>query len=372
MSSPIKHEIISLGLVGVGTLVVLYLVIKQFTAINAVQWLLLASLLWGYVWWQVWRGLDLNRANTDSPLYSRFGWANRLTILRGGLIAALGGFLFQPQAIGLMSWIPGVLYALAAILDRMDGFVARRSQQTSLLGSDLDTAYDALGLLVAPLLAVGYGKLHWSFLLVSAAYYIFQLGLTWRRARHFPIYPLLPNILRRTLAGFQMGFVAIILLPCFHSSLTIILGIAFMLPMLIGFVVDWLVVSGRIQASPINVNLFNSLAQFSYQLFQPILRVILLVALLVFIFDREHLSSVYWLIIFLFAASMIILGLVARLGAVIIVITLAFVHGENPIDNVTALIIFSSVWLMLLGSGDFSLWQWDDHWVNRRDGEENS
>src|SRR5690606_21176327 len=120
------------------------------------------------------------------------------------------------------------------------------------LGTELDTAYDALGLLIAPLLAVSYGKIHWSFLLVSAAYYIFQWGLYWRRTHNLPVYELLPSMLRRTLAGFQMGFVAVILLPCFQAPATHWIGVAFMIPMLLGFMVDWLVVSGRIQSSNAN------------------------------------------------------------------------------------------------------------------------
>jgi CDP-diacylglycerol--glycerol-3-phosphate 3-phosphatidyltransferase len=45
-------------------------------------------------------------------------------------------------------------------------------------------------------------------------------------------------------------------------------------------------------------------------------------------------------------------------------------QGDQQVDVIITTIIFSSVWLMLLGTGRFSLWQWDDRWVNRRDGEE--
>jgi CDP-diacylglycerol--glycerol-3-phosphate 3-phosphatidyltransferase len=316
--------------------------------------------------------VELNRASEDAPLYPSLGWANRLTLLRGGLIALTGGFLFQPQAVGLMAWIPGVLYCIAAILDRMDGYVARRSKHTSLLGNELDTVYDALGLLVAPLLAVGYGKLHWSFLLVSAAYYVFIWGLYWRHTHNLPVYPLMPSMLRRTLAGFQMGFVAFILLPCFHAPLTMTIGVAFMLPILIGFIVDWLVVSGRIQSNTTNTQFFNRLAQISHSIFQPLLRVLLFIAILFFAFSDNFLSSIWATPGLVLIAGAALLGLAGRVSALILLVLVTFLQGDGQVDVIVTAIIFSSVWLMLLGTGRFSLWQWDDRWVNRRDGEEQS
>lgn len=372
MRSPIKNEILLAILLGMATLLAAFVAIKQFTSLNALQWLLIADGLWFFVCWQLWQRLDLNRASEDSAPYPTFGWANRLTLLRGGLIALTGGFLLQPQAGGLMAWIPGVLYSIAAILDRLDGFVARRSKQTSLLGSELDTAYDALGLLVAPLLAVGYGKVHWSFLLVSAAYYIFVGGLYWRRTHQLPVYPLLPSALRRTLAGFQMGFIAFILLPCFHAPLTIIIGIAFMLPILLGFMVDWLVVSGRIESNAATQQAFNHLGQFSHTLFQPLLRVLLFIAVLLFLVSENFHSPLIVAIGLLIFSGAVLLGLAGRVAALIVLILVTFLQGENTLNAITAAIIFTSVWVMLLGTGRFSLWQWDDRWVNRRDGEENS
>lgn len=371
MHAPIKHEILLAILLGMATLLAAYVGIRQFTTLNALQWLLIADGLWIFVCWQLWRRVELNRASEDAPLYPRLGWANRLTLLRGGLIALTGGFLFQPQAVGLMAWIPGVLYSIAAILDRMDGFVARRSKHTSLLGNELDTVYDALGLLVAPLLAVGYGKLHWSFLLVSAAYYIFVWGSYWRRRHNLPVYPLMPSMLRRTLAGFQMGFVAFILLPCFHAPLTMIIGIAFMLPILLGFIVDWLIVSGRIPATATTQQAFNHLALCSHNIFQPLLRASVLIATVLFISNGNSLSSI-WVSGLLIIVVAILVGLAGRVCALALLVLITLLHGDKQIDGIITAIIFSSVWLMLLGTGRFSLWQWDERWVNRRDGEEQS
>lgn len=372
MHSTIKNEILLAALIGMVVLLGIFFALKQFTTLNALQWLLLADGLWAYVCWQLWRRVELNRADESAPLYPTLGWANRLTLLRGGLIALTGAFLLQPQAAGLIAWVPGVLYAVAALLDRMDGFIARRTKRTSLLGGELDTVYDALGLLVAPLLAVGYGKVHWSFLLVSAAYYIFVWGMYWRRSHKLPVYPLIPSELRRTLAGFQMGFVALILLPCFHAPLTTLMGVAFMVPILLGFVVDWLVVSGRIPTNTHSTRFFNRLAHISQNFFQPFLRAPLFLALTLFIIlERTHTSALIQLCLVILATAAL-LGFAGRIAALCILIVTTLIQGESALNAVNVTIVISSAWLMLLGAGRFSLWQWDDRWVNRRDGEDNS
>lgn len=372
MLQTLKYQAQLTGLIGIGLLLACIAGINHLTELNALQWFFFAVSVWVYVWWQLWQRLHLNRASAESALYPTLGAANYLTILRGGLIAVTSGFLFQPAATELAAWIPGVLYGIAAILDRMDGFVARRSKHTSLLGNELDTVYDALGLLVAPLLAVGYNKIHWSFLLVSAAYYIFVWGLYWRRTHNLPIYPLTPSMLRRTLAGFQMGFVAFILLPCFHAPLTIIIGIAFMVPVLIGFIVDWLVVSGRISSTITTQQTFNRLAGFSQNIFQPLLRALLFVAIVFFIFNNNFLLPTLIALGLLIMAVATLLGVAGRASALMLLLLVTFLQSGKEIDVLITAIVFSSTWLMLLGAGRFSLWQWDDRWVNRRDGEENS
>ncbi|HSC69376.1 MAG TPA: CDP-alcohol phosphatidyltransferase family protein [Cellvibrio sp.] len=370
MPSPLKHQTLLAGLSGIGVLLAGFFALTKIAPhVNALHWLLFAGGLWGFVWSELWKRLELNRATPDTAVYPNLGWANWLTLLRGGLIALTGGFLFQPQAAGLIGWIPGLLYCVAAILDRMDGFVARRTWRTSVLGSELDTAYDALGLLIAPLLAVGYGKVHWSFLLVSVAYYIFVWGLYWRRTHNRPVYPLMPSMLRRTLAGFQMGLVAVVLLPCFYAPFTVIVALAFMLPILLGFVVDWLVVSGRIRSESAGAQqFFARLAGFSRSIFQPGLRAILCISLALFL-NKLDTPPAFLIGSLLLLGGIVLVGFAGRVGALAILALLGLILRAQPLDTITATIIFSSAWLILLGTGRFSLWQWDDHWVNRRDGE---
>lgn len=218
----------------------------------ATSWGLIALLCWGFVLWQCRKRLHLNHAKANEPLYPTLGHGNRITLMRGWLIAATAGFLPLPHA-NLNPWlmfVPAALYTAAALGDALDGYVARRQQQTTRLGAELDTVLDAFGLLVAPLLAVFYGKLHISYLLVSMAYYLFQGGIYWRARHSRAVFPLPPSRLRRPLAGLQMALVAAALWPPLPAEWTRALGLILMMPLLLGFCRDWLHVSGRLGAHP--------------------------------------------------------------------------------------------------------------------------
>lgn len=336
--------------------------------LNPLQYFFISFSLWFFGCWQTWRRLELNRPHPNAPLFNNLGWANQLTILRGGLIALTGGFLLQPSPIELIAWIPGTLYGIAAILDRVDGFVARRTRRTSLLGSELDTVLDALGLLVAPVLAIQLGKLHWSFFAVSLAYYLFIAGLAWRRKHERPVFPLLPSKLRRAFAGFQMGFVALVLLPVFSAEMTQLLGIAFMLPILLGFMVDWLIVSGRIDgAQARTLNVFAAVDRLSNIYLQPGLRVLTAVFIGFFLLANNE-SNPAIAIFAGFLSLLLLTGTGARLAALISLIFFSVIFRETRIDWAQIIILFATSWVLLLGPGNYCLWRGDDDWVNRQDG----
>lgn len=335
--------------------------------INPLQFCLTATGIWLFAFWQAWKRATLNRPAENSQLYPSLGGANRLTLLRGGFIALTGGFLFQPLPSGLLLWAPGLLYGIAALLDRIDGYVARRSGTTSLMGSELDTVFDALGLLVAPLLAIQFGKLAPSFIAVSLAYYFFIAGLYWRERNSLPVYPLIPSTLRRTFAGFQMGFVATVMLPVFPADATQLLGIAFMLPILIGFVFDWFVVSGRIKAEDKQTQiLLSQLDATSRLLIQPALRII--TAVLVFaLITVDTLLTAAHITTLIVLAILILIGAGARIASLALVIFCTY-QMNNHIEWYQFLILVVSSWLLLLGPGGYVIWRGDDIWINRQDG----
>jgi CDP-diacylglycerol--glycerol-3-phosphate 3-phosphatidyltransferase len=346
---------------------------------GAGQWILQAGILWGFLCYQGGRRLHLNRPARGAPLYGNLGWGNRLTLLRSWLIAAVGGFLFQGWPDGLvLAWIPGSLYLFAAVLDRIDGFVARRTGRGSLFGEELDMVSDALGLAVASLLAYGYSQVHISYLLLGVAYYLFHGGLTWRKLQCLPIHPLPPALHRRAWAGFQMGFLVVALWPMFRPPVVTIAGFAFMLPALIGFVLDWLIVSGRIDRNckPVD-RFFCRLNRAGQSVVQPVLRLAIAVMLAMALgqFDwrllpegEEDWLSVLWTGGAIFAVVLILLGIAGRIACLVLVGLLGWRYSEHPMHAFDFALFCIAIWQMLLGTGRFSLWTEDEHWINRHDG----
>jgi CDP-diacylglycerol--glycerol-3-phosphate 3-phosphatidyltransferase len=335
---------------------------EQPSAFSALRWALGAWLFWLPIWFLAWQRRELNREDDAAAPFPDLGWGNRLTLLRGLLLAALGGFVLQPVT---NSWLPALCYGSAALLDRVDGEVARRTRRCSELGTALDTLYDALGLVVAPLVALQLGKLHESYLFTSVAYYWFMAGVYWRRFHDLPLYPLAPSALRRTLAGCQMGFVALALWPTLAAPLTRWLGLFFMLPLLIGFVLDWWQVSGRYDPlSPANAARrlkFLSVLEFPVL---PGLRLALAAALVLLpLLDGVPRLAVLALALALGA------GFLTRLGSIVLLMLLAWNFAGNSVDALTLFCSAAAVTLLLFGGGRFSVWGADDALLRRVNGE---
>ena len=56
---------------------------------GALQWFVQAELVWIFLCYQTMQRLPLNRQTPKEPLYKDLGWANRVTLLRAWLIAAV-------------------------------------------------------------------------------------------------------------------------------------------------------------------------------------------------------------------------------------------------------------------------------------------
>jgi CDP-diacylglycerol--glycerol-3-phosphate 3-phosphatidyltransferase len=175
-----------------------------------------------------------------------WGAANLLTLFRGALIALLAGFLFAPRPAGPAAWLPAAIFTVGVAVDFLDGWWARRTATQTRMGSFLDVEFDALGILLAVGLAVQYGRLPIPFLAVGAARYVFVAAVALRRRRGRPAFELPPSYLRRRLAGFQMGVLAVLLWPIATPPTTIIGEGLIGIPLLAGFIRDWLLVSGRL------------------------------------------------------------------------------------------------------------------------------
>jgi len=371
----LQIELRSICILGLLILVGMSLFATLFIPFDrSLPWLLASSVLWLLVYLLTRPRLTLNRIDASVPLFAELGWANRMTLARGWLIAACGGCLAIPALLSeaaIVVWIAAVAYSIAAMFDRVDGFIARKTGRTSQLGAELDTLFDALGLMVAPVLALLLGKIHWSYLLVSVAYYLFVAGIKIRQRKKLPVYPLAPSQLRRTLAGFQMGYVAVVLWPPFDASVTMLAGVGFMLPLLIGFLVDWCVVSGRINPfEPRQKALLEYIKRATDTVLMPATRV-LLTAAICFAWSADPFTRTLDMpaaLLALVSVLMMATGVAGRAGAMLLLMVLAWNTPIALSEPLFYLSLFMSIAILLLGCGHYSLWQHDDHWVNRQDG----
>ena len=137
-----------------------------------------------------------------------------------------------------------MLYASAAAADSLDGWIARVRREASPAGEVLDREVDALGTLVAAILAYEYGRLPAFYLPVSAAYYVFSLAI-WLRMKHGkPVHPLLPSARRRAVGTFQALSLALLLAPLFGPTEGFWVAVALTVAVSLSFVRDWMAVIG--------------------------------------------------------------------------------------------------------------------------------
>jgi CDP-diacylglycerol--glycerol-3-phosphate 3-phosphatidyltransferase len=210
----------------------------------SVRWLLPVVVVAGFQLLFVYRHLGSNRPYGDGvSVYRSLGLPNLVTLSRGGLVAALAGFgALTPRPA--IAWLPALLYGVGVTLDLLDGFLARRTERTTVLGAKLDMAIDTTGFLVAPLVGVLWGQLPAWYLSLSAARYLFKLGCAIRRRRGKPVFALPPSRVRRPLAGVQMGVITLALMPIVPLATIRPLAAVVLAASLSVFVRDYLAVVG--------------------------------------------------------------------------------------------------------------------------------
>jgi len=172
-----------------------------------------------------------------------FTLATLITVLRGAAIVLLAGFVITGQPESVFVWLPALLFAVGTLFDAVDGAVARATDSASAFGGRLDIEIDALALLLGSLLAVRFGTAPAYFLAVGMARYVFVLGIAFRRVRKLSVHPLPPRQSRRMLGAMMMLVVFVLLTPAFGSQIGYWLASAAMIPFMLGFVRDWLLVT---------------------------------------------------------------------------------------------------------------------------------
>jgi phosphatidylglycerophosphate synthase len=111
---------------------------------------------------------------------ARFGAANRVTLARLALIALLAAGIGEALAgAPAMAWGAVVVATVAALLDALDGPLARAGGLASEFGARFDMETDALLVLVLCLLVFHFGKAGAWVLLAGLMRYVFVLA-AWR------------------------------------------------------------------------------------------------------------------------------------------------------------------------------------------------
>ncbi|GGF32338.1 hypothetical protein GCM10011611_43170 [Aliidongia dinghuensis] len=138
-----------------------------------------------------------------------FGDANRVTLLRGLLVALLMPFLIVPGG-----WLPVGLGALALALDGVDGPIARRTGSAGPFGARFDMETDALTVLVLSALVAAEGRVGAWVLLSGALRYLYvAAGQVWPWLRRSPP----PSFARKLVCVVQIAALLAALMPILAS-----------------------------------------------------------------------------------------------------------------------------------------------------------
>ena len=357
----------ALGHVAAATLFVVYIE-RRGVPVSIPAALVPCAIVLAVIYGRLWCNLHHNRRPGSPVIRQRIGGANRLTLIRGLLMGLVAGFLFSgplgqyPDAAA-WAWWPGVLYLLAALLDGFDGYWARRYGSPTRLGQELDLHTDALGMLVACMVAVGTQRLPFYYLAAGMAFYVYRFGRWYRFRQGHCNRPTGPRTFARLVAGAQMGFVGIAMLPLFAYNVIQALAPLFLLPLLAGFVWDWLIVRGDLSEAA--ERRCQRVLGIIVAKAPPLLRVGLLFTgglLIRGMTVAPPLSTV----LLIGLGLMVISGLAGRTAALVLSLALAYqatAAGPTPLLMAT---LMGTVVLAMAGTGDASLWRPEDRLVFRQ------
>jgi phosphatidylglycerophosphate synthase len=170
--------------------------------------------------------------------FARFGPANQITLARAALVALLAGLVGAGIGDG-PGWLAFALALAAAVLDGVDGALARATGMTSAFGARFDMETDAALVLALSVLAWQLGKAGpWVLASGLARYAFVAAGVAWPWLRH----PLPPSFRRKLVCAIQMGVLVALLAPVLAPPATAALAAAALALLLFSFAADvvWL------------------------------------------------------------------------------------------------------------------------------------
>jgi CDP-diacylglycerol--glycerol-3-phosphate 3-phosphatidyltransferase len=350
-----------------------FLLSDAWAARYALRWSALAGLALVYVLIVLWRHLPENHPPAEPDLLPALGLPNLISLARGFMLAALAGFLLSPPPEGWLAWAPGTLYTAAIVVDYLDGVAARLTGRSTVLGQTLDLEFDALGILIAPLVAVWHGQLPAWFLLASAARYVYAAGIWLRRRAGKPVYDLTPSTTRRALAGIQMGFISAALWPVLRPDAIALAAGVVIIPFLAGFVRDWLVVSGAVRPDSAGYRRVMDVAGRIFRGWLPVgLRAIVAAVMLGawagVMFPAYRATLAHGMALQIGLLALTVAGVAGRLAATLLLIVTGLALAGSGLNPGAALVVASTSGLMVLGGGALTLWRPDEVFLARRYG----
>lgn len=149
------------------------------------------------------------RAIPSHHPFARFGIANHVTMFRAGLVALVAGAIGElPSAESATAVAAASL--VAALLDSVDGWLARRTGLAGRFGARFDMEIDALLMLVLAILVWQHAKAGSWVLAAGMLRYVFVLAgwlAPWMRR------PLPPSVRRKVACVVQIGALILAMLP---------------------------------------------------------------------------------------------------------------------------------------------------------------
>jgi phosphatidylglycerophosphate synthase len=170
--------------------------------------------------------------------FGNFGAANQVTLVRGALVALLAGLIGEPGEAALAPLVT-VIATGAAVLDSIDGWLARRTYLASAFGARFDMEIDALLIMVLAVLAWQFGKAGiWVLGSGLLRYAFVAAGMLLPLLRQ----PLPPSPRRKILAVVQVVALIVTVAPFVPTSLSVPLAAIALGALTLSFMVDvlWL------------------------------------------------------------------------------------------------------------------------------------
>ena len=168
--------------------------------------------------------------------FDRFGPANQATTLRVAAVAIVAGFLFERPTPDLAAAAAAVA-VFAAILDGLDGWLARSSRMSSAFGARFDLEVDALLIMALATLAWQHDKAGAWILLSGLLRYLFITGgFVWYWLRQ----PLPPSLRRQAICVIQVLGLIVAVLPVVRPPVSTIVAAVSLAILCYSFLVDTL------------------------------------------------------------------------------------------------------------------------------------